>query len=200
MDEKDVRILEREAVYQGYFRVDRYRLQHRRFEGGWTGELTREVFERGHAVALLPYDPARDQVVLIEQFRIGAYAAGEAPWQTEAIAGIIEPGEAPEEVARRESLEEAGLELGELVPITRFLVSQGAVTETVQLYCGRVDAAGAGGVHGLDHEGEDIRVRALPFAAAEALVAEGRVNNAVALVALQWLIINRDSLRTRWAG
>ena len=200
MNADDVRVLACDTVFQGYFRIDRYRLQHRRHDGGWTEELTREVFERGHAVGVLPYDPLRDEVVLIEQFRVGAHAAGWAPWQLEVVAGIIDEGETAEDVARRESLEEAGLTLLELAPISDFLVSQGAVSETVRLFCGRVDATGAGGIHGLEHEGEDIKVVVVPFAELPALLAETKVTNATGLVALQWLLLNRDALRARWSG
>ena len=200
MNADDVRVLACDTVFQGYFRIDRYRLQHRRHDGGWTEELTREVFERGHAVGVLPYDPLRDEVVLIEQFRVGAHAAGWAPWQLEVVAGIIDEGETAEDVARRESLEEAGLTLLELAPISDFLVSQGAVSETVRLFCGRVDATGAGGIHGLEHEGEDIKVVVVPFAELPALLAENKVTNATGLVALQWLLLNRDALRARWSG
>ena len=108
---KDVEILDKSEQYKGYFRINRYRLRHRLYAGGWSGELQRELFERGHAVGVLPYDPAADSVVLIEQFRIGALVAGMEPWLTEIVAGIIEEGEAPEEVARRETREEAGLEV-----------------------------------------------------------------------------------------
>lgn len=200
MNADDVRVLACDTVFQGYFRIDRYRLQHRRHDGGWTEELTREVFERGHAVGVLPYDPLRDEVVLIEQFRVGAHAAGWAPWQLEVVAGIIDEGETAEDVARRESLEEAGLTLLELAPIADFLVSQGAVSETVRLFCGRVDATGAGGIHGLEHEGEDIKVVVVPFAELTALLAENKVTNATGLIALQWLLLNRDALRARWSG
>lgn len=200
MNEDDVRILARETVYQGHFRVDRYRLQHRCYDGGWTEELTREVFERGHAVGVLPYDPQRDEVVLIEQFRVGALAADWPTWQLEVVAGIIDPGETAEAVARRESLEEAGLTLLELTPITAFLLSQGAVSETMRLFCGRVDAVGAGGIHGLEHEGEDIKVVVVPYAELPGLLAANKVTNATGLVALQWLLLNRDALRARWAG
>ncbi len=200
MNADDVRVLACDTVFQGYFRIDRYRLQHRRHDGGWTEELTREVFERGHAVGVLPYDPLRDEVVLIEQFRVGAHAAGWAPWQLEVVAGIIDEGETAEDVARRESLEEAGLTLLELAPISDFLVSQGAVSETVRLFCGRVDATGAGGIHGLEHEGEDIKVLVVPFAELAALLAANKVTNATGLVALQWLLLNRDALRGHWSG
>ena len=199
MNADDVRILACDTVYQGYFRVDRYRLQHRRHDGGWTQELTREVFERGHAVAILPYDPRRDEVVLIEQFRVGAHAAGWAPWQLEVVAGIIDPGETAEDVARRESQEEAGLTILELTPIADFLNSPGAVSQTERLFCGRVDAAGAGGIHGLEHEGEDIKVVVVPFAELRGLLAANRVTNAPGLIALQWLLLNRDELRARWS-
>ncbi len=200
MNADDVRVLACDTVFQGYFRIDRYRLQHRRHDGGWTEELTREVFERGHAVGVLPYDPLRDEVVLIEQFRVGAHAAGWAPWQLEVVAGIIDEGETAEDVARRESLEEAGLTLLELAQIADILVSQGAVSETVRLFCGRVDATGAGGIHGLAHEGEDIKVVVVPFAELTALLAENKVTNATGLIALQWLLLNRDALRARWSG
>jgi len=199
MNADDVRVLACDTVFQGYFRIDRYRLQHRRHDGGWTEELTREVFERGHAVAVLPYDPQRDEVVLIEQFRVGAHAAGWAPWQLEVVAGIIDPGETAEDVARRESLEEAGLTILELTPIADFLNSPGAVSQTERLFCGRVDATGAGGIHGLEHEGEDIKVVVVPFAELRALLAENKVTNAPGLVALQWLLLNRDELRARWS-
>ncbi len=199
MNADDVRVLACDTVFQGYFRVDRYRLQHRRHDGGWSQELTREVFERGHAAAVLPYDPLRDEVVLIEQFRPGALAAGWAPWQLEVVAGIVDPGETPEEVARRESQEEAGLTILELAPIADFLASPGAVSQTERLYCGRVDAAGAGGIHGLEQEGEDIKAVVVPFAELRGLLAAKKVSNATGLIALQWLLLNRDELRARWS-
>src|SRR3546814_11817116 len=101
MDDTDVEIAARDTCYQGYFRIDRYRFRHRLHGGGWSGEITRELFERGHAVAVLPYDPPADAVVLIEQFRIGAFAAGLPCWQTETVAGILDHGENPEVVAAR---------------------------------------------------------------------------------------------------
>ncbi len=196
----DVEIIARDAVYRGYLGVDAYRLRHRRHDGGWTGEMRREVVERGHAVAVLPYDPALDQVVLIEQFRIGAHAAGWPPWQIEIVAGIIEPGEAPEDVAMRECVEECGCRLGALVHVCDFLTSPGVMSETVAIYCGRADASHAGGVHGLDHEDEDIRAIALGAETAFAWLDDGRILNSPAIVALQWLRRERTRLRQDWLG
>jgi len=198
-DDPRVQVCEKTTPYRGYFRIDRYRLRHRRFDGGWTGVMSRECFERGHAAAVLPYDAARDAVVLIEQFRVGAYAAGLDPWLTEIVAGIIEPGESPQDVARREALEEAGCRIRELALIGRALVSPGGTSEIIHLFCGQVESAGLGGLHGLDHENEDIRAFVLPFAEALAELEAGRIVNAPAIMALQWLALNRDRLRRAWA-
>ena len=193
-----VDIIEKTAVYNGYFRINRYRLRHGLFAGGMSAPIQREVFERGHAVGVLPYDPVRDEVVLIEQFRIGAFVAGFTPWLTEIVAGIIEDGETPEDVAKRETLEEAGLTVSDLLPMCRYVVSPGGASESVHVFLGRVDAGHAGGIHGLNSEDEDIRVEALPWTEARALLDHGKITNALGLVALQWLALHRDDVRARW--
>lgn len=198
MTQQDVEILEKVEAFKGYFRVDRYRLRHRLFSGGWSPEITREVFERGHAAAVLPYDPVRDEVVLIEQFRIGAYAAGRPPWLQEIVAGIIEEGEPAENVVRREAVEEAGCEIGDLVPITDYLVSPGGTSECISVFCGRVDSRGKGGIHGIASEHEDIRVVVKSFADVEKMLRVRQIDNATALISLQWLALNREDLRRRW--
>lgn len=193
-----IEIREKATPFKGYFQVDRYRLRHRKFDGGWTEEMTREVFERGHAAAVLLYDPERDAVVLIEQFRPGAYAAGLDPWLIEVVAGIIEEGETPEEVVRREAVEEAGCTVTALHPIGCFIASPGASSETVVVFCGRCDSRGAGGIHGLDHEHEDIRVLALGRQEALERLAAGGIANLPAVVALQWLALNYTEIRSIW--
>jgi ADP-ribose pyrophosphatase len=195
----DVAVDVREVAYDGHFKMERLILRHRRFAGGWTRPLLREVFVRGPAVAVLPYDPWRDEVVLIEQFRAGALVAGRPAWMVEIVAGVLEPGEGPEAVARRETREEAGIDIQALEPIAAVMPSPGACSEWVTLYCARVDAAGAEGIHGLQEEGEDIRV--IRVAAAKAATADflAGVDTAVTLIALQWLALHRDDLRRRWA-
>lgn len=195
----DVDVVEKTTSYEGHFRIERYRLRHKRFGGGWTEVMSRELFERGHAAVVLPYDPSRDAVVLIEQFRVGAYAAGRAPWLIEPVAGIVEPGEAPEAVARREAVEEAGCEIFELEPIGTVLPSPGGCSEVLYLYCGRVDSAGVGGIHGLAHEHEDIRAFVEPLDAALAQLAEGKYVNASTVMTLQWLALNRERLKKIWS-
>ena len=196
----DVQIIARDEAYRGYMGVDAYRLRHRRHAGGWTGEMSRELIERGHAVAVLPYDPARDEVVLIEQFRIGAYAAGRPPWQIEIVAGIIEEGEALEDVARRECTQECGCRVGALVHVCDILTSPGVMSETAAIYCGRTDTAGVGGFHGVAEEHEDIRAIALDAEAAFAWLDQGRIINSPAVIALQWLRRTRERLRRDWGN
>ncbi len=187
------------TAFQGYFQISRYHVRYQRFAGGMGPSVSREVFERGHAVAVLPYDPVRDEVVLIEQFRIAPYVVGDEPWLIEIVAGIIEPGESLEEVARREAHEEAGLELLDLVPAMRFYISPGASTETGQLYLGRIDSGTVdGGLFGLAEEGEDIRVHVVPFRTALGWLDEGRINVATPIIALQWLALHRSRLRRQW--
>jgi ADP-ribose pyrophosphatase len=200
LDERAVEILEREIAYQGFFRVERYRLRHRLHSGGWSPEIEREVFERGAAVAVLLYDPERDAVVLVEQFRLAAHLAGYSPWQVEAVAGIVDhDGEGEPAVARREAQEEAGLAIiGELVPIHRCLTSPGGTTETVALFCGRVDSRDAGGIHGVAAEHEDIKVVVKSYRDVMRLVRAQKIDNAFTLLALHWLAANRAALRRRW--
>jgi ADP-ribose pyrophosphatase len=199
LDEDSITISERQTVYSGYFRIDHFRLRHKLFGGGWSPELSREIFLRRNAAGILLYDPLRDEVVLIEQFRLAAHLAGFAAWQLEIVAGIIDTDESTAAVARREAAEEAGLAvIGDVVPIHRFLTSPGGSTETVDLFCGRVDSTTAGGIHGLADESEDIRVVAKSAAAAMALLADGRIENGFTLLALHWFAANREALRLKW--
>jgi ADP-ribose pyrophosphatase len=195
---QDVRVLEEKTAWSGHFAVRRLTLQHRRFAGGWSEPLVREVFERGDAVGVLPYDPRTDSVVMIEQFRPGAMRGDDSPWMLELIAGVVEPGESDEDVVHRESMEEAGCELSELVPIATVLPSAGACTEQVRLFCGRVSSAAVGGIHGLQEEGEDILVHSVSRMDALQLLADDRIPNGHTLIALQWLHIHGESLRERW--
>lgn len=197
MSEDGVEILDETVVYEGFFKLTRYKIQHRLFGGGM-GSVEREVFERGAAAVVLPYDPKRDEVVLLEQFRVGAMVAGRPPWLIEIVAGMIEPGESAEEVARREAEEEAGLTLGRLERIGDVIVSPGGCTETFSLFCGEVDAENAGGLFGLDHEGEDIRAFTLSFEETYERLKAGEIDNAASVIAVQWLALNRESLRQRW--
>jgi ADP-ribose pyrophosphatase len=196
---KNIELLARDTVFDGFLRVDRYRLRHTLFAGGWSRDLVRERVERLRAAAVLLYDPDTDRVVMVEQFRIGAHEAGEGAWLLETVGGYVPPDESPEAVARREAVEEAGCEIAELESIGEFYLSPGTSVERISLFCGRVRAPRGGTVHGLDHEGEDIRVEVLRADAAIAELFTGRVNSTTAIITLQWLAANRDRLRVFWS-
>lgn len=198
MSEKSYEILEETPVYQGFFNMSRYRLRHTLFRGGWSGELTRELFHRGTCVAAIPYDPARDAVVLIEQFRVGALKYQGSPWLLEIVAGAVEEGETPEEVAHREAFEEAGCRLRELIRIGEFFTTPGGSSEKITLFCGIADVSNLGGVHGLAEENEDIRVAVTDFDEAWRLFETGRIDSAIPIVALQWLAMNRERIRGQY--
>lgn len=191
------RLDQREPLYRGFYRMDRLTVTHQRFGGG---ELTieRELMDRHDAVCVLLVDLNSDETVLIEQFRVGAIHT-DNPWLLEVVAGLIDKDESPEEVARREAVEEAGVELGRLHPITRYLPSPGGSNESVHLYVAEATAHHAEGVHGLDEEGEDIRVQSVPFSQAFDWCRDGTINNAAAIIALQWLELNLDWLRQHWS-
>ena len=179
--------------------MDVLRFRHRLFSGEWSTVRAYDVMRRGAAVAVVPYDPRRDSVVLVEQFRLPALLAGAAPWQIEVPAGLIAAGERPEAVAAREMQEETGLGLvGAPIPIQRYLPSCGDSDQAVFLFCARVDASLAGGVHGLREEGEDIRTVVKTVAEIESLLDAGAIENGHTLVALYWLLRHRDRLRQEW--
>ena len=199
MTSRRIDILARDTVFDGYFQVERYSLKHELHNGGTSEVLSREVFERGHVAALLPVDPVTDKVVLIEQFRPGALAAGWDPWLLECVAGIIEDGEEAVDVAVRECHEETGLQARDCKLISRYLTSPGACSETVHLYAGKVDASIAGGVFGLADEGEDIKVVSVSVDDALHLVESGCIVNSKTIIALQWLALQRPNLQSFWA-
>lgn len=194
-----VEIVERANCFQGFYKLDRVRLRHELFAGGMGREISRELFVRHDAVCVLPYDAQRDEVVLIEQFRVGALGKVDNPWLVELVAGLIDKDEEPEQVAHREAQEEAGLTIAALWPMTRYFPSPGGSDEFVHLYLGRCSSEGAGGLHGLEEEGEDIRVKVWPLEDALQAVRDGRIANAATIIALQWLALNRAEVRGLWS-
>jgi len=197
--QNDVEIIARETRYKGFFSIIAYRFRHRLFSGEMSGEVLREVFERGHAAVLLPYDPQRDEVVLIEQIRIPSIDSSDTPWLLEMVAGIIEEGETVEDVARREAREEANIVVGRCKPALSYLASPGGTSERLSIMVGEVDATTAQGIHGLAAENEDIRVHVVSREQAYRWVEDGVIDNAASVIALQWLALHHESLRKEWS-
>ncbi|CAM6437365.1 ADP-ribose diphosphatase [Citrobacter sedlakii] len=194
----DVEIIARETLYRGFFSMDLYRFRHRLFNGEMSQEVRREIFERGHAAVLLPFDPERDEVVLVEQVRIAAYDTSDTPWLLELVAGMIEDGETVDDVARREAMEEAGIVVKRTKPVLSYLASPGGTSERSSIMVGEVDATTANGIHGLADENEDIRVHVVSREQAYQWVEEGKIDNAASVIALQWLQLHYKELIHEW--
>ena len=195
----DVELVEARVLQDGFFRLEQREFRHQRFNGGWSDVIHREVHVRHDAVGVLPYDPVNDRVVFVEQIRAGMLEDARTPWSLEPVAGLVDKDEQAHEVARREAVEEAGCELTDLIELYRYYPSPGACTEEVTLFIGLCDSSGLGGVHGLAEENEDIRVHVLDFQAALTLLEQGRLGNAMAIMAMQWLLRERASLRVMHA-
>lgn len=194
----DVEVLCEESRWKGFFEVVNVTLRHRLFNGGWSDHVQRVVARRREAVGVLIYDPKRDTLAVAEQFRIGALNSTSSPWLMELIAGLMEPGESPEEVARRESEEEAGVSLRALEHVASYYSSPGGSDEYFHLYCGAADLSQAAGLHGLPEENEDIRLHVLPVDEVLAMAEDGRINNAHSLVATHWFARHHERLKSHW--
>lgn len=194
----DCELIARESCFKGFFKIDRLELRHKLFAGGWSNVMQREIFIRADATCVLPYDPVEGTVVLVEQFRAPVLGQNQSPWLIELVAGMNEVGELPEDVAVREAKEEADLTLLELEPIMEYLASPGGSTEKVYLYCARVDSRDVAGIHGLEEENEDIKVHVVSVEAALSMLDSGQINNAAAIISLQWLVLNKEKLDAKW--
>lgn len=194
---QDMTILREETVYQGHFQLKRITFRHKLFRGGMSGEVVRELLVKGEAAAVIAYDPVKDNVVLIEQVRIGAYAPekGGSPWLLELIAGMVDEGETPENVAKRESLEEAGLVLHDLRHAMSVWDSPGGANERLHFFLGLVDSTNVGGIYGLAEENEEILVHVVTREQAYQWVKEGKIDNVIAVLGLQWLQLHYHEIR-----
>ncbi|MFD1806922.1 ADP-ribose diphosphatase [Pasteurella oralis] len=199
--QQDIEILNEETLYKGFFELKRVQFRHKLFAGGYSGIVTRELLVKGAASAVIAYDPQQDSVILVEQVRIGAYQpnSNRSPWLLELIAGMVEEGEKPEEVALRESEEEAGVKVSHLQHCLSVWDSPGGVIERIHLFVGKVDSTQAKGIHGLAEENEDIRVHVVSREIAYQWINEGKIDNSIAVLGLQWLQLNYSTLQNQWS-
>ncbi|MEL0632118.1 NUDIX domain-containing protein [Pseudoalteromonas carrageenovora] len=197
---KDVTVKPVKNLYKGFFQVDLYQFEHALFAGGTSEVISREILERGDAIAVLPYDPISDTVLLIEQIRIGAIKSKHSPWLLECIAGMTDGSTDYESVVKKEAFEEAGLELNELEFMLSYLSSPGGTTERLYLYLARTDLSQVQtGVYGLESEGEDIKTHVLSVDDALTRLNNGEIDNAATVICMQWLALNREKMARKWA-
>ena len=196
-----VKVVQKENRYEGFFTVDSYQFRHPLYQGGHSHIVKRELLERGDAVVVLPYDPTTDEVVLVEQFRVGAFGAFErdaranktaqSPWLIECIAGMVDKNRTAIDVAHAEAKEEAGIELSNVQSVLKLFASPGGMSERIEYFVATTDSTKAKGVHGLDSESEDIRVLRVSLQTACNWISEGKINNASTVIALQWLQLKK---------
>lgn len=192
---KDVEILDNKSCYEGFLSISSLHLKHRLFEGGWSNVFSREIMLRAPGVGVLLYDPDLDKVLLVEQFRAGCLDNAGGPWVLELVAGIIDKDESTEEVAVREAREEAQVSIERLIPVCEYYSSPGGSNEKLSIYCARVDASAEPGVFGVKEENEDIRSVILTREDAQTAVETGVINNAMAIIAIQWLTLNLEYVK-----
>ena len=203
-DAKDVEIISRSLEHDGFLRIEHLQLRHRLFSGAWSDVFMRELQLKDPAVGVLLFDPDRDMLLLVRQFRVGMFndTSGHGDevlgWPLEIVAGMVARGEQFEEVALRESKEESNCVPTDLIKICEYYNSPGGSNEKIILFCGRIDSRNAGGVYGLIEEHEDIEVQVLSYADAMRLIDSGEINNAMTIIALQWLQLHRQELLDRW--
>jgi ADP-ribose pyrophosphatase len=196
---KDVSVKPVKNLYKGFFQVDLYQFEHALFAGGKSELISREILERGDAIAVLPYDPVSDTVLLIEQIRIGAIKSKHSPWLLECIAGMTDGSDDYESVVKKEAYEEAGLNLTELEFMLSYLSSPGGTTERLHLYLARADLSEVeSGVYGLETEGEDIKTHVLSVDDALTRLNNGEMDNAATVICMQWLALNHEKMKHKW--
>ncbi len=194
----DVEVLATKTLHSGFLKLEEIELRHQLYAGGWSTLMRRELLSKAQAVGVLLFDPCRDQVVLVRQFRIGALSYANSPWLLELVAGMVGPDEDAEQVAIREAMEESNCIPDHLLRICDYLNSPGTSNEKLTLYCGRVDAGSAGGIHGLAAEHEDIAVVVLDMATVVQAIATGEINNAMTIIAIQWLQLHKPAVLQAW--
>jgi len=194
----DVEILDESVLSEHFFTLKQYKVKHSSFLDGDCPPVVRERLEGKTAVSILLFDPREDAIVCVEQFRIGLMGVADRSWSIETVSGFCDVAhEKPQEVAAREVTEETGCELQGLIEVGEFFVSPGSSTERITVFVGCVDSSKVSGVHGLAHEGEEIRPVVIPReAAVSQLFTE--LNSTSIIIALQWLQINLDELNQRW--
>ena len=183
------KIINKKNLYSGFFSLDKYEFIHEKHNGEWTSTVEREVFSGAHVSTLLPYDPIKKEIILIQQFRAGALSRYDENYLLEIVAGIIDEGENPEQTAIRECFEETGCEVKKIHPIQSYFPAPGSSESFYHIYLGEIQAFDGERIKGLEKENEDILVKSFKIDEVRQMLKEKKIMNGLTLVALQWFFL-----------
>ena len=183
------KIINKKNLYSGFFSLNKYEFIHEKHNGEWTDTVGREIFSGAHVSTLLPYDPIKKEIILIQQFRAGVLSRYDEDYLYEIVAGMIDEGENPEETAARECFEETGCKVEKIYPIQSYFPAPGSSESYYHLYLGEVKAFDGERIRGLEKENEDILVKSFKIEEVRKMLKEKKINNGLTLLALQWFFL-----------
>ena len=183
------KILNKINLYSGFYSLNKYEFIHQKHDGEWTDKIQREVFSGAHVSTLLPYDPIKKEIVLIQQFRAGVISRYDDDYLYEIVAGIIEEGENAEETAKRECLEETGCEVKKITPIQGYFPAPGSSESYYELFLGEIISFDGVRIKGLESENENILVKSFKINEVKEMLKNNQITNGLTLIALQWFFL-----------
>tara|TARA_B100001057_G_scaffold432888_1_gene461344 strand:- start:1699 stop:2280 length:582 start_codon:yes stop_codon:yes gene_type:complete len=184
------KVTNKKNLYDGFFKMNEISLKYKKYDGSWSDEIKRELFGGAQVAAVLPYDPIKKEIVLIQQFRPGTISKNTNNYLKEIVAGIIDPGESPEIAAKRECLEETGYKIKKLTPIQGYFPAPGSSESFYHLFLGEVDSKNGRKIMGLDTENEDILVESFDIDQVKKMMQKCEFINGLTLIAIQWFFLN----------
>jgi len=184
------KIFNKKKLYKGFFEINELSFIHQKYDGTWSGEIKRELFKGLQVAAVLPYDPVKKEIVLIQQFRPGVISIHKNSYLHEIVAGIIDKNEKPEKTAMRECLEETGCKINNIIPIQSYFLAPGSSESFYYLYLGEIESFNGSRIKGLKDEDEDILVSSFKVDQVRKMLNDKLIINSLTLIALQWFFLN----------
>ena len=184
------KIINKKNIHSGFFKMNEVTLKYKKYNGSWSNEIKRELFGGAQVSAVLPYDPKKNEIVLIQQFRPGTISKNYNNYLYEIVAGIIDDGESPETAAKRECLEETGCKVKKLTPIQGYFPAPGSSESFYNLYLAEIETFKGERIMGLENENEDIFVKSYKISDVKEKLEAGKIINGLTLIALQWFFLN----------
>lgn len=184
------KIVSKKNLYDGFFKMNEIVLKYKKYDGTWTNSISRELFGGAQVSAVLPYDPLKKEIILIQQFRPGTISKNLDNYLIEIVAGIIDEGETPEDAAKRECFEETGCVIKKLIPIQGYFPAPGSSESFYHLFLGETETFSGTRIMGLENENEDIKVQSFKSSKVREIMQKGKILNGLTLIALQWFFLN----------